>query len=368
MYIDTHVHCRDLKESKKETIEHALYVAEKTGATAICAEPNTKPSLIDKETVEDYLRIAKQANSPVQFYGWVGVTMNYDKEKREYQTDQLRRAVELVRTNPQVVGLKFFPCHSVGDLGILNYHAQDKVFSVLAEEGYEGVIQIHAEDENINRKNKKKWIPEKPWTWNNARPEKSEIEMVYRVIGYAFLNNFRGKLHFAHISTVESVDRINNVNWLVQNDPYFQDNMQSVTCEATFQHLLLNTEFMKRENGLYLKCNPPVREKQLADYGLGSNIWCIGTDHAPHTKEEKLQKHMSGVTSLHFWARGIKYLREILGIREERLHKFIFENPRELLGLDIEPRKVTLEREVFTQEFAIAHYGFDPFRHAFHNL
>jgi predicted metallo-beta-lactamase superfamily hydrolase len=31
MYIDSHVHCRDGKQAYKETIKHALYVAEKSG-------------------------------------------------------------------------------------------------------------------------------------------------------------------------------------------------------------------------------------------------------------------------------------------------------------------------------------------------
>ncbi len=68
MYIDPHVHCRDGKQSYKETIKHALYVAERARFTAIFDMPNTDPPITTEELVKDRIKKSEEAKSKV-FYG-----------------------------------------------------------------------------------------------------------------------------------------------------------------------------------------------------------------------------------------------------------------------------------------------------------
>ena len=49
MYIDPHVHCRDGKQAYKETVKHALLVAQRAGVDAIFDMPNTDPPIINEK-------------------------------------------------------------------------------------------------------------------------------------------------------------------------------------------------------------------------------------------------------------------------------------------------------------------------------
>ena len=55
--IDPHVHCRDGKQSYKETIAHAFEIAEKQGVRKIFDMPNTEPPI---ETVEQATEYKKE--------------------------------------------------------------------------------------------------------------------------------------------------------------------------------------------------------------------------------------------------------------------------------------------------------------------
>jgi dihydroorotase-like cyclic amidohydrolase len=66
--IDPHVHCRDWGQSYKETIAHALSVAERVGLSGIFDMPNTSPPINSRALIEKRLSDARGVSSPV-FYG-----------------------------------------------------------------------------------------------------------------------------------------------------------------------------------------------------------------------------------------------------------------------------------------------------------
>src|SRR3989338_4394703 len=168
MYIDSHVHLRDFKQKHKETIAHGLEVALDSGVDAVFDMPNTEPPIITPEIVENRLALAKNSNSPI-FYGlYIGLTNNQE---------QIKRAVDLHKKYfPKVVGFKLYAGHSVGNLGVINLEEQEVVYRTLAEQGYRGIIFVHAEKElEIDSKI---FISQKPITHCYARPEKAEIESV----------------------------------------------------------------------------------------------------------------------------------------------------------------------------------------------
>jgi dihydroorotate dehydrogenase subfamily 1 len=321
MYIDSHVHCRDGKQAYKETIKHALEVAQKAGVDAIFDMPNTDPPITNLKLVEERLQLADSCNSPV-FYGlYIGLTSD---------ALQIKDAVFLWRKYfPRIVGLKMFAGKSVGDLSVINPDEQMKVYEILKNENFTGVLAVHCEKESFM--NPGIWNPENPVTHTLARPSISEIASVNDQILFALNSGFLGHLHICHVSTPESVEYINMIK---KNHPEL-----TISCGATPHHLFLNSENMKGKDGLLLKMNPPLRsaeeqKKLLLQLKLGM-IDFIETDHAPHSLNEKFgPPYMSGIPWLDSWPIIIEILKD-KSFSEKEISDLTFNNVKKIFGIDI---------------------------------
>jgi len=117
-------------------------------------------------------------------------------------------------------------------------------------------------------------------------------------------NDFCGHIHIPHASSHFTVNTI----WRYCKFPRLE-----ISGELTPHHLLYSTEDMKGEEGLDLKVNPPIRNaetvgylwKELKDFALIENrydpvLLTIGSDHAPHTLQEKRERYLSGYPGLKF--------------------------------------------------------------------
>ena len=113
-----------------------------------------------------------------------------------------------------------------------------------------------------------------PIDYSYARPAISEDESVKQAIELAKENNLR--LHICHLSSSKSLSLAKDAS-----------KTYPVSWEFTPHHLLLDNSAYDAY-GTFIKTNPPLREKQasidISD--LDSNS-IIGTDHAPHTLENK---------------------------------------------------------------------------------
>ncbi len=89
MYIDPHVHCRDEEQSDKETIEHALHVAELSGIPGLDRWQNIAARLrqegFSDKQIEDLT-----FNNAARIFGLEGIVTKSDtpgaKDLREYQS------------------------------------------------------------------------------------------------------------------------------------------------------------------------------------------------------------------------------------------------------------------------------------------
>jgi len=198
MFVDPHVHLRDFYQYRKETVQHGLSVAKDSGVVAVFDMPNTDPPIFDELSVRKRLQLAKDANIPGVFYGlYIGLTAD---------PEQVRSAVGIFRTFPNVIGMKLYAGHSVGNLGVVHPEDQEQVYATLSAEGYEGVLAVHAEKEE--KMNSCLWTPHTPISHCHARPEEAEIASVADQVAYATKYNFPGKLHIAHISSPKAVDLV----------------------------------------------------------------------------------------------------------------------------------------------------------------
>jgi len=323
--IDPHVHCRDGSQSYKETIGHALGVAGRAGLSAIFDMPNTDPPITTRQRVEERLDIADRAMAVLGngvVYGlYVGITPD---------PEQVKEAVACWKDFfPRVVGLKMFAGRSVGDMTVIKEEEQQKVYEVLAGEGFTGVLAVHCEKEHYIKPGL--WNPANPRSHSLARPPVSEIASIEDQIFFALKAGFNGVLHIAHISVPDSVALVARE----QTTSHFQ-----ITCGATPHHCMLSYEDIPdSKEGLLYKVNPPLRNRESRDEMLtllkkGFINW-IESDHAPHTLNEKLeQPYLSGFPGLPFYPHFIMHLRKN-GFSEEQIRDLTHRNICKTFGIDI---------------------------------
>ena len=322
--IDVHVHSRDLTESAKSTILQSMQLARSQGIVAICAMPNTKPAITTAALVDMYLRTAHDEGCLDGFYLYIGATSN---------PAQLREAVEVVRSNPKVVGIKLYAGKSVGDLAVIKEDEQRFVFRYLTELRYEGILAAHCEKESLARP--ELWVPENPATWNLARPPEMEFESTKDLIKYAMSEGFPGHLHICHVTIPQTVMLVDEARARIR-----------ISCGATPHHLRLSTDDMQTTEGMKYKVNPPIRSKEmmiaLRECLRHDKIDWIETDHAPHTIEEKTYRqgkpkdsYMSGIRSLEGYDAFLHGLQND-GFKAEQIEEWTYSNIKKVFTKIIE--------------------------------
>jgi dihydroorotase (multifunctional complex type) len=111
-----------------------------------------------------------------------------------------------------------------------------------------------------------------------AHPEQAELKAIEQVLMLS--EDAAASLHVCHVTTKYGLDRIAEA----------KQSGKEVTCEVTPHHLLISQSDLERL-GTMLAVMPPVRSRQNAEAlqeGISNGqVDIIGSDHAPHTAEEK---------------------------------------------------------------------------------
>ncbi len=315
MRIDPHVHFRDEEQNYKETIVHGLKIAKEQGVDIVFDMPNTAKLILRSEDVDRRLKLVPD-NEKDRYYLYIGATAD---------EEQLKEAIKLIKERKEVVALKMFAGKSTGDLAILKEEEQKKVYQVLADNNYEGVIAVHCEKEAFITNT---FNPDNPISHATSRPNIAEVESIKDQISFVKETGFKGNLHICHISCKESVELVDKARVEI-----------NITCGATPHHLLWSDKKLKKSHGLLYKMNPPLRSKDDVTYlrkalKEGKIDW-IETDHAPHAFGEKLFAGFpSGVPSLYLYKELIKKLQE-WELTEEQITNLTFNNIKKTFKLNI---------------------------------
>ena len=318
-FIDPHVHCRDWKESRKETLKTAAQAALHGGVTQIHDMPNTDPPILTEDDIKKRLETFEKSRIPVRYMLYAGLTA---------QRSQIREVVRAEKKYMDVAGLKLYAGESVGELGVTDPEKQLGIYKDLADLKYTGVLMVHCEKESELLK--KTWSVNNPETWCDIRPPNAEIESVRDQLNFAIKTGFRGHLHFCHITLPESLEMIK-----------IAPKTLRVSAGVTPHHLLLGYESMKKKSrGLYYKVNPPLRMREkaagLAAHLLAGRVECIETDHAPHLVREKLNApYASGMPELDTFSNFVSLLNTQLRIPFGDIAKLTSLNAANIFGLGL---------------------------------
>ena len=274
--IDSQVHFREPGLMHKENLEAGTRGAVLGGVTAVFEMPNTSPLTLWEEDLQAKLEAARgRAWCDHAFYIG-GSAANVDQ-------------LSVLENLPGCAGVKVFMGSSFGDL----LADDEAVLRRILSQGRRR-LAVHAEDEA--RLRQRKALVE---TSGDVRqhPEWRDVEsalMATRRILMLAAETGR-RLHVLHVSTAEEMTLL-------------AQHKRRVTVEVTPHHLTLCAPDCYERLGSLAQMNPPVRDQRHQDAlwraiqdGL---VDVIGSDHAPHTLQEKAKPYpqspsgMTGVQTL----------------------------------------------------------------------
>lgn len=270
--IDSHVHFREPGLTHKEDLESGSRGAVLGGVTAVFEMPNTDPTTTDAAAVADKVRRGHH-RMHCDFAFYVGATRENTKDLGELEA------------LPGVCGVKVFMGSSTGSLLIEDDDGVRDVLKAIRRRA-----AFHSEDEYRLRERihlRAEGDPRSHPVWRDAQ---AALMCTQRLIALARETGKR--VHVLHVTTKEEA-------------AFLADHKDVATAEATPAHLTLAAPECYERLGTLAQLNPPIR-----DAAHRAGIWrgieqgvidSIGSDHSPHTREEKAHpypKTHSGMTGV----------------------------------------------------------------------
>lgn len=266
--IDPHVHFRVPGLEYKEDFDTGSRAAVCGGITTIVDMPNVLPPTSTVEALNMKLDCAKDRS--FCDFGIYAVLVE----------GSIPNIIPLAEAG--VCGYKIFLGETIGKIPPPSDGEILDQWKVMSETGLR--CGVHAEDNSILfylRNKLQKEGRTDPLAFLESRPAVAEAEAVQRAI--LFAREAGSKLMIFHMSSKQAVDILRRAK---------AEGDVDVTGETGPHYFLFDGRDMVRMGlGSLLRMNPPVRE---SDHGqalfeglLDGTIDVIGTDHSPHTREEK---------------------------------------------------------------------------------
>ena len=305
--IDTQVHFREPGLTHKEDLETGSRAAVMGGVTAVFEMPNTSPSTTTLAAIAD--KVARGRNR--MFCGFAF----YAGASR----DNLDRLEELERAEG-VAGIKVFMGSSTGSLLVAEQRDLEELFKKITRRA-----AFHSEDEERLQDRLGRQIMGDAASHPIWRDEQTAINSTKRLLNLA--HKYGKRIHVLHVTTAQEMALL-------------ADFRGVASVEVTPQHLTLSAPAAYERLGTLAQMNPPIREEnhmRALWEGLQNGIVdVIGSDHAPHTVEEKNNIYPSSPSGMP----GVQTLVPIMldHVNKERLslQRFVdltSAGPQRLFGL-----------------------------------
>jgi len=278
--IDCHVHFREPGLTHKGDMRSESHAAAAGGVTSVMEMPNTSPPAITNERLEEKFAIAAQKMA-VNYSFYLGASLN--------NLDQIK-AVD----PKHICGVKVYMGSSTGDMLVDRHQTLEELFRECPIN-----LAAHCEDSGIIKRHeeifRERYGDKTPFA---AHPFIRSEEACFRSsqLAVELARKHGTKLHVLHISTARELelfgDGIIRVSSPRENE-FFEERDESIrkiTAEACIHYLNFNNAAYETKGAL-IKCNPAIKSTSdraaLLRGLLTDRIDTIGTDHAPHTLEEK---------------------------------------------------------------------------------
>lgn len=239
-FIDTHAHFRDPGFEYKEDIESGSKAAVRGGYTTVTLMPNTKPVCSSKEVLDYVVNKGKEVGL-VDLYQTVSITKNLSGEEINHLKE--------FEGNPNVKAI------TDDGKGVSDSKIMMEAMKIAKANNW--IVMSHAESPEFSKIDMR--LAENMMTWRDITLAK-------------FVDS---RLHMSHVSTKEAM------KYIIEG----KNDGVKVTCEITPHHLALNNKISN------YRVNPPIREEEDVNFLIKAikmnYVDCIGTDHAPHSKEDK---------------------------------------------------------------------------------
>ena len=284
--IDVHTHMREPGVTYKEDFETGSKACAKAGITTFYDMPNTVPTTTTLENLLNKKELAGK-KSIVNFGIHFGGSKNNNISE-----------IKKVLDKKEVNTVKIFMNVTTGEMLIEDDEILKGVFQ------NSGLVLVHAEN-----------------------------EMIDKAIG---LNQKYGKgLYVCHIPSAEELKKVIEA----KKDSRLNNEMHPIYAEVTPHHLFLNEEIREssERNKMLLRMKPELRKKSDNEFlwkalneGL---IDTIGTDHAPHLIEEKLEKVTFGMPGVEISLALMLNAYNEGRIKLSAIQKLMCENPAKIMKI-----------------------------------
>jgi dihydroorotase len=257
-FIDIHTHLREPGQETKETIESATKAAAKGGYTTLTAMANTSPPIHDEAI-------------------WIRV-------QKIIQNNALIKVIQCGTISKELKGMELSDLLQKGLCSVYSDDGKGLSDSKLLSDAiklakqHQSLLIMHEEDSLLSEKGVAAQGLLSEHFHLPGIPASSESSVLARDL--LISQELDYPLHFTHLSSAQSMNLLRCA----------RDLSYPFTCDTTPHHLFFSDADIDPNNSDF-KVNPPIRseyDRQTLIKALKKGIiTCIGTDHAPHTPEEK---------------------------------------------------------------------------------
>jgi dihydroorotase len=269
--VDGHVHFREPGALHKGSIATESAAAVAGGVTSYMDMPNNDPPCCSNHLLKEKIERAA-ACSYANYAFYLGVNgENFD---------------EIQQINPAIIpGIKVFMGASTGNMLVDKMEVLEQIFKESPV-----LIATHCEDEDIILKNLSAIHTEiLPSHHPVIRSREACLRATEKAISLALKYNSR--LHILHLTTKEEVELLTSI----------QKISPAITGEVCVHHLFFTDQDYQTYGNL-IKCNPAIKSiydrDTLRESIRKGVIQVVGTDHAPHTLDEKQRPYLSAPSGL----------------------------------------------------------------------
>jgi len=268
--IDTQVHFREPGLEHKEDLATGTAAAVAGGVTAIFEMPNTDPSTTTAAAIADKLDRA-QGRAWCDHAFFVGAAAENAEE------------LATLERLPGCAGVKAFMGSSTGSLLVPDDATLDRVLAHGSRR-----VAVHAEDEPRLKERAALAVEAADV---HAHPVWRDVETALRATTRLLTAARRHgrRVHVLHVTTADEMALL-------------AGHKDLATVETTPQHLTLAAPNCYDRLGTRAQMNPPIREARHRDalwQAVADGVVdVIGSDHAPHTLEEKARPYPSSPSGM----------------------------------------------------------------------